>query len=249
MSSRASEAKVRCWRCSQVHPSAFFCPSCNAVQKLPSDTDYLTVLGLPPRPAVEGSDLQTRYYELSRKLHPDRYQTSSPEERTASVSATAVLNAAFRTLRDLESRGRYWLTREGEALGHDNNRVPPSLAAYVFDVQEQLAEVAHARDGERAGLLSGLRETERDLLARRQKVLRSLDELLHAWPATNAVGNTGSDADDEAVVAARAELKRLLSELSYLGTLVRDVDAALESASDGASPTVRGPRDVAAGKD
>jgi len=225
MSAPAAEEPICCWQCSLEHPAAFFCPGCGAVQSPGDDADYFALLGLPSHPAIDATDLERRYHDLSRRLHPDRYQTASVEEREASVRATAVLNSAFRTLRDLESRGRYWLAREGEQLGRDNNRVPPGLAAYVFAVQEQLAELRAAADGERGAIASGLADAQRDCLARRDRERAQLDGLLRAWPDSSPEGASAARARS----AAREELKRLLSELSYLGTLARDLDGALES--------------------
>jgi curved DNA-binding protein CbpA len=224
MSQPAAEEPIRCWRCSLEHPVAFFCPGCGAVQRPSGDSDYFALLGLPAHPAVDPAELERRYHELSRRLHPDRYQMAPVEEREASSRATAVLNSAFRTLRDLETRGRYWLAREGEQLGRDNNRVPPGLAAYVFEVQEQLGELREAQNGDRAAITSRLGETQRELLARRDRERAQLDGLLRAWPDSSPEGAPPARVR----AAARAELKRLLSELSYLGTLARDLDTALE---------------------
>ena len=89
--------------------------------------------------------LQRRYYELHRQLHPDRYQTGPQGARSASLRNTAAVNRAYRTLRDPVERGEYWLTLHGETLGANNNRVPPELAALVFEVQEKLEELRAAR--------------------------------------------------------------------------------------------------------
>jgi len=213
---------LRCRSCGEVQPPAFFCRSCDALQLLPQDADYFTVLGLPPHPGVDPKALDERYYALSRRLHPDRFSTRPAEEQRASLQATALLNAAYRTLREPESRGRYWLARAGEVLGRDNNRVPPRLAAYVFDVQEKLSELKDATNGTSAGLRADLAETHRDLAERLARDRSALTELLHAWP--------GDDAErDERSAAKLRELKTLLSELSYLKTLDRDVSAALEA--------------------
>lgn len=213
---------IRCRRCSEVQPPAFFCRRCEALQLLPQDADYLAVLGLPLRPAVDGADLERRYYELSRRLHPDRFQTGDADDQQASVSATALLNAAYRTLRDVESRGRYWLERSGEQLGRDNNRVPTALAAYVFDVQEKLAELRAGANGSAAAIRSSLVETQQELGERREQDRGKLDTLLREWPDGDPA--TGG----ERAKAAVATLKSLLSELSYLRTLERDLQGALE---------------------
>jgi len=90
---------------------------------------------------LDESELTRRYYELSRRLHPDLYQTGVPQEKEASLKNTAVLTRAYRTLRDPVQRGQYWLELHGEQLGKENNKVPPKLAALVFEVQEKLAEL------------------------------------------------------------------------------------------------------------
>jgi len=216
-------ASIRCWRCAAIQPPAFFCTRCEAVQALPQGTDYLAVLGFPQHPAIDGAELDRRYYGLSRKLHPDRFQTGNDEEQRASVQATALLNTAHRTLREIESRGRYWLERCGEDLGRDNNRVPQQLAAYVFDVQEKLGELRGGANGATATLRSELAETQLELAERRERDRAALDALLRGWPAGDAA-TSGS----ERATAVR-ELKALLSQLSYLRTLDRDLQNALEA--------------------
>ena len=216
---------IRCRSCGEVQPPAFFCRTCEAIQGLPQDTDYFAALGLPSHPNVDAAELERRYYDLSRRLHPDRYQTGNADEQRASVQATALLNTAFRTLRDVEPRGRYWLTRAGEDLGRENQSIPPRLAAYVFDVQEKVGELRASINGSAAGLKSELVETQRELAERRDKQRTALTDLLRGWP----LGDGTPVAADERGTAALRDLKSLLSELSYLRTLDRDLQNALEA--------------------
>lgn len=217
---------IRCRSCGEVQPPAFFCRSCAAIQALPQDTDYFAILGLPAHPGVDVAALDRRYYELSRKLHPDRYQTRSVDEQRASVQATALLNAAHKTLRDSEARGRYWLTHAGDGLGRESQSVPPRLAAYVFEVQEKIDELRSALNGSGAALRSELVETQRELGERLTRQHTALDDLLRGWPSSGA---TSDLTPDERIPAALRELKSVLSELSYLRTLDRDLQNALEA--------------------
>lgn len=212
-----SEPRLRCWRCKEASPPAFFCPHCEAVQTLPSDSNYSALLGFGGGPSVDEAALSDRYYTLSRRLHPDRFQTGSPEEQRASLQATALLNAAFKTLRDVESRGRWWLEREGESLGRDNNQVPPALAGLVFEVQEQIEEASRASGDARGKIVDQLERTKAELTRRRNEERATVEELLQEWPE-----------DGARAASSREELKRRLSELSYLRTLARDVGRALE---------------------
>lgn len=215
---------MHCAHCSHEQAPAFLCARCGAVQGQPDGFDYFVALGFRSHPQIDEAELQARYYELSRRLHPDRFQTASPEELAASVRATAVLNRAFQTLRDVEGRGRYWLERLGEKLSGVDRRVPPELASRVFEVQERLAELRGAQGAARESLRAELAATQCDLAEQRKRRRAVLAELLGDWPVEPPGTKGGNGAGD----SRRGELKRLLSELSYLRTLDRDVQAALE---------------------
>ncbi len=164
---------------------------------------------------MDRDDLQARYYDLSRKLHPDRFVTGSPEEQRISVQATALLNDAFRTLKDTESRGRWWLRRQEETLGRDNNRVPPELAMLVFDIQEKIERLAGGEHHEDQELRTEMRAVETDLTRRMDDARNAVETILREWPHEGPLED------------ARSNLKRVLSDLSYLRTLTRDVRASL----------------------
>lgn len=209
---------LRCWRCAHEHPATLFCPQCSAVQQLPPQTDYFSIFGLPSRPAIDEAALTQHYYDLSRRLHPDLYQTGTVEEKDASLKNTVLLNSAYRTLRDLVLRGQYWLELQGESLGKENNRVPPTLAALVFEVQEKLAEVREARE-------SGKAESSKAEIA---AIRTDLDEQMQRLRSTLAE-NLAQWANEQRSPDLLPQLKRLLSEIAYLRTLSRDVEKESEA--------------------
>lgn len=47
--------------------------------------DYFTLFGLPPQYLIDGSRLTTRYQELQRQFHPDRFANQPERERLASL--------------------------------------------------------------------------------------------------------------------------------------------------------------------
>jgi molecular chaperone HscB len=213
-----TEQAVLCWRCGHQHQATLFCPSCEAIQLLSPQVDYFTVLGIPRHPAVNGEEVARRYYELSRRLHPDLYQTGTTQEKEASLQNTAMLNRAYRTLRDAVQRGQYWLELHGERLGKDNNRVPPKLATLVFDIQEKLVEIREARaEGKAAAMRAELAEIRADLEGQLSRLRSGLGENLARW---------GEDKGQKALLLS---LKNTLSEIAYLRTLLRDVEKESES--------------------
>ena len=63
-------------------------------------TDHFEVFGLPRRLAIDGEALQRRFYELSRRYHPDFHAAAPLEEQAQMLEASARLNTAYRALRD-----------------------------------------------------------------------------------------------------------------------------------------------------
>jgi len=207
---------VRCWRCQDEHTPQVFCPACGALQPLPPDIDYFTVFGLARNPMLDEQALAKTYYALSRQLHPDLHQTGTAEEQEASLQNTAVVNRAYRTLRDPVQRGQYWLELNGEQLGKENNKVPPALALLVFEVQEKLAAVREASTAGPSDALGSLKvemtQVRDDLDERMQGLRQKLAANFSKWGQADGLSELLS------------ELKRVLSDMAYLRTLTRDVE-------------------------
>jgi len=192
-----------CWQCGAETAGALACPLCGTAQRLAGDADLFAVLGLPRRLTVDAADLERRYVEAARAVHPDRHQTSGSAARAASLAASTGVNRAYRTLRDPVVRARYWLELHGTRLAENGARVPPEIAAEVFETQEKLAEL---RAG---GPVRDELVTLREALGARLADLRSELE-----------ARFGDEPSLE-------ELRRRLAEIAYLQTLHGDVDEAL----------------------
>ncbi len=131
--------------------------------------DYFEFFGLQPKLELDASDLESRFYRLSRELHPDRHQRATPAERDRALESSAILNDAYRTLRDTVARAEYLLARQGLK---PSSKTPPELLQEVFALNEALEEyrsgnsVARAQlEAEGARLRSALEESSRRLLA------------------------------------------------------------------------------------
>jgi molecular chaperone HscB len=183
------------------------------VQPVAEGADLFAVLALPRRLAVDLADLERRYHAASRAVHPDRHQTASGRERDLSLAASAAVNRAYRTLRDPVARGRYWLELHGTRLGDEGPRVPPEIAAEVFETQEKLEELRAAARGPEAEALRREVVELRAAFADRLEGLR--DALVARYSDTNGAG-VGLD-----------ELRRRLSEIAYLRTLLGDIEESI----------------------
>ena len=191
--------------------------------------DHFEVFGLPRRLGIDTAELQRKFYELSRRGHPDFHQGETPERQAEILEASARLNAAYRALRDPLARIEYLVrleegrnTREGATV---KPKAPPELLEEMFEIQEALQEAKSA--GQSGGLDAGAKETlvaQRDRLRERyeQEESRLRGPLSQAW--------------DAAAVAERAEalnaFKDSLAVRAFLRTVIDDIDEALGTSQE-----------------
>jgi molecular chaperone HscB len=103
--------------------------------------DYFDFLDLPRNLALDAKDLEKRFYAMSRQLHPDMHSREAPAERQKAEESTALLNDAYRALRDPVSRAEYLLKQEGFDIGEQGSKdVPSDLLEEVFELNMALEE-------------------------------------------------------------------------------------------------------------
>ena len=74
---------------------------------------YFDLFEIPASYAVDGSALSTRYRELQKQLHPDRYAASGEREQRLAVQYSGFVNEAYTTLRKPLRRALYLLQLAG----------------------------------------------------------------------------------------------------------------------------------------
>jgi molecular chaperone HscB len=182
--------------------------------------DYFEIFGLPRRLTLDEGALQRRFYELSRQHHPDFHQDGSPEEQARVLTTSALVNAAYRALRDPIRRIEYLIrleegrdTVEGDGV---KPQASPGLLAEMFEIQEALQEAKgggldeaeHTElRGRRAGLEARYRAEE----------ARLRESLSGAWDAATPAERPH----------ALAALKEALATRAYLRTVIDDLAQAL----------------------
>ena len=121
-----------CWNCGKPSAESLFCKYCNTLQ--PPTPNYYEFMGLEKKLSLDPQELQKRFYELSRKVHPDRYYSgSTSQERLYALESSAILNDAYRVLKDPVARAEYILKEEGFDIGEQKSKdVPPELLEEVL---------------------------------------------------------------------------------------------------------------------
>lgn len=139
-----------CWSCHAETHEAALCPSCGAVQPLVPGRGFFDAFGMEPVHALDVKQLDARYRELSLKLHPDRVAAPDARARRHAVEQTALLNDAYRTLKDPAVRAFYLLKLQGvdllqEGSGHHPG-LPLEFLEEMMEAREQLDAAKRRKD-------------------------------------------------------------------------------------------------------
>jgi molecular chaperone HscB len=222
-----SAVPVACWSCSiGQSDSTLFCPHCSKIQP-PVGGNYFTVFGLTPHLNIDLAALETEFHRLSRKLHPDRFARATEQEKEWSLADTALLNDAYRTLKEPLRRTEYLLKLEGSEIGEEfagkdkanPSRVPADLLEEVFELNMQLDEMRMARKAgeEDPALHASLSEAK----GKFEAMVKDVDGDLHKeWTAWD-------EGDQAARQASQNKMVALLDRRRYLSNLLRDVTETL----------------------
>ena len=96
---------------------------------------------MPQQLAVDVKALEKAFYSLSRKLHPDLFARKSAREQEAALETSAILNDAYRTLKDPIARALYVLKLAGFDIAEQGTKdVPPELLEEVFELNMALED-------------------------------------------------------------------------------------------------------------
>lgn len=194
----------------------------SAVTKAPgAHPDFFTVMGLRRSLDVDLQALEATYHRLSREVHPDFHHHKPIEERERLLAQSALVNRAYRTLRDFHERVAYLIELEGgEAL---KPKAPPELLADVMDAQELLEERRAAGRIAAGHPLAARVNQEADRFRQRLERLEA-DLRARAADWDHVASSNGAGADDRRRVVSA--LQDLLAQRVYLVNLLRDIESA-----------------------
>ena len=175
-------------------------------------SDYFEILGLTEGLRLDAKDLQTRFYKYSREYHPDRCARGSGEQKAFALEATAILNDAFRTLREPVSRAEYVMRKHGLDIGEQRTKdVPPELLEEVFDLNMALEELKAGDEDARGPLAESLEKFKR----MRGGIDGELDVLFGAF-----------DGGDK---SALTSIRGVLNRRRYITNLIREANVYLSA--------------------
>ena len=180
---------------------------------------YFELFELKPLLNIDLDRLEKKFHELSRQYHPDFHTNAPEEERQRALELTALLNDAYRTLRDSTRRAEYLVKAQGFKV--DGSKVPQAMLMDVFEINEQLDELRSARKS--GDSVDSLLETVGEFRAQiANKRLAYEEQLQHAFGEWDAL--VSNDGSDEARRDHLEKLADIISQSSYIRNLEHELD-------------------------
>ena len=176
---------------------------------LTPEADFFACFGIPRSYTLDRDLLESRYLEISREVHPDRFAGGSARQQRLAVERASLVNRAYRTLRDPVQRAEY-LVKLG---GIDLDRSDPEGGA-PDPGQGFLIEMIELRESLEEAVKAGPAELERLRMATEERQETALD-----------AGIDALEDNDMPAAAGHLVIHR------YLQRFLDEVEAALTEAS------------------
>ncbi|TBU96903.1 co-chaperone HscB [Stutzerimonas kirkiae] len=168
---------------------------------------HYAMFGLQPEFDIDLEYLASRYRELVRQVHPDRFADASEAEQRQALEQAANLNEAYQVLRSPSARARYLLALNGSELPLEATVQDPEFLLQQMQWREELEDLQDAADLEGVDTFKRrLRQAQQDL--------------------QDAFSSSWRDA------AQRSEAELLVRRMQFLDKLSREVRQLEERLDD-----------------
>ncbi len=223
-------ARSMCWHCQSEVTGEYFCQQCVKVQPLSKELDYFTCLGLPRLLTIDEGTIEARFYEMSRAFHPDFYQTKTDAEQGISLRNSALLNTAYKTLKDPIRRAEYLVQLEAGAAKDIRNTPPAELFEEILSLQEDMEEYRSLQAGQDSARMEELCkkiQADRDRLEESQRDMEQrLFQVFSTWDDLQNKPGQGDPQVRKEKDQALREMREILSNRTYLRHVVEDLSEA-----------------------
>ncbi len=103
--------------------------------------DYFELFDLPVSLLVDAKAVTKKYYELSKKYHPDKFSLHDVAKQDEALEMSAKINKAKKTLSNPHARLAYLLKEKGIVVAEEKYQLPPMFLGEMMDINEALMEL------------------------------------------------------------------------------------------------------------
>ncbi|XP_042433852.1 iron-sulfur cluster co-chaperone protein HscB homolog [Zingiber officinale] len=147
-SSTCSGELPKCWNCGGTAPTSIpflACESCGSVQPRNLSIDFFQIFGLfllcrERSHDIKDDNLEGKYKDWQKKLHPDLVHSKSEKEKMFAAEQSALVIDAYQTLRKPLLRAIYLLKLGGKHVDEEKTITDPEMLAEMLEMREAVDE-------------------------------------------------------------------------------------------------------------
>lgn len=102
--------------------------------------NYFELYDLPVSFNPDEAVVKAKFYELSKKYHPDRYTLSDTAEQAEMLQMSSVNNEAYKTLKSKDATVKYVLQLNELIENEEKYDLPPDFLMEMMDLNEVVSE-------------------------------------------------------------------------------------------------------------
>ncbi len=138
---------------------------------------YFELFDIPVQLQVDKASLREKYFELSRKFHPDYFVNNSSEDQGNALESSALLNKAFKTFSSIDETLKYVLQEKGLLQEEEKYQLSPEFLMEMMELNEAVSD-ANISDNpsDRINIIGQLKETEKELYEPVQNIIENYQE-------------------------------------------------------------------------
>lgn len=176
-------------------------------------TDYFNFYGLPISFSPDTTLVKQKFYELSKKYHPDFYINETEEKQVEVLEMSTINNKAYQVLSDAQKRLQYILELKGQLAEGEHYVLPQDFLMDMMEINESLMDLQFDPDAEK------LAAVKVEVAAVDESIQREISALTDSF---------GSKSDAEQAILL-SSVKDLYYRSKYLVRIKESIDKAAAS--------------------
>ncbi len=102
--------------------------------------NYFELYQIPVSLRPDKQMVKQKFYELSRKYHPDFYSNASEDEQAEVLERSSAVNKAYKILSNDDEAIKYVLQQKGLLQEEEKYQLPPEFLMAMMELNEELAD-------------------------------------------------------------------------------------------------------------
>jgi molecular chaperone HscB len=146
--------------------------------KLKTRMNYFQLFNIPVTLNPDKQLLKQKFYELSRKYHPDFFTQETEMEQAEALELSSQVNKAYKTLKSQNETIRYVLMQKGMLKEEEKYQLPPDFLMEVMELNEQL------QDANLDGDAAKMADVKQGIAAMQDDIYRPVKTIIEGYDDT-----------------------------------------------------------------